>query len=66
MKSHLKKDYKDVTIQETQDEEVITIEVPWETIKLRFHLFFILSIVLLILPITFNIAIHIKFGFHPT
>ena len=40
--------------------------MPWETIKFRFHLFFILSIVLLILPIAFNIAIHIKFGFHPT
>jgi hypothetical protein len=40
-------------------EEVITIEVPWDKIRLRFHLFFIVSIFLLAASFVFNVFMHL-------
>ena len=45
-------------VNEEEEEEVITIEVPWDTIKLRFHLFFIGSISILLAYFVYNVSLH--------
>lgn len=40
-------------------DEVITIEVPWDKIRFRFHLFFSGSIFLLATSFVFNVVVHL-------
>jgi hypothetical protein len=39
-------------------EEIIAIEVPWNNIKFRFHLFFLVSILILFTTLAFNLIMH--------
>lgn len=52
-----------ITEIQEEEEDLITIEVPWDSIKIRFHLFFSLSIVMLSVSAVFSIVLKCTQGF---